>query len=110
MSSTAARVSLQKYLNTLYRPDRDYVDGVLERRNLGDLDHSLVVGNLIAFFGSRSKQTGIVPLISLRIRPRHTLIRVADIVLSLGKPMSKSRRSLRWPVLKCFRRAIRFQR
>jgi hypothetical protein len=27
--STAALVSLQEYLTTTYRPDRDYVDGVL---------------------------------------------------------------------------------
>jgi hypothetical protein len=40
MSTTAAGVSLEKYLNTVYRPDRDYVDGRLEKRNAGKWDHA----------------------------------------------------------------------
>jgi len=36
----ATRVSVEEYLRTNYDPDRDYVDGVLEERNLGQRDHS----------------------------------------------------------------------
>jgi hypothetical protein len=31
----ATRVSLEEYLSTDYEPDCDYVDGVLEERNVG---------------------------------------------------------------------------
>ena len=34
MSSTTL-VSLEEYLSTSYRPDREYVDGVLLERNVG---------------------------------------------------------------------------
>jgi hypothetical protein len=33
-------VSIQEYLNTSYRPDRDYVDGVVLERNFGEYDHA----------------------------------------------------------------------
>jgi hypothetical protein len=35
------RVSLKEYLATSYDPDVEYVDGVLEERNIGDWLHSL---------------------------------------------------------------------
>jgi hypothetical protein len=35
-------VSMEEYLSSSYEPDCDYVDGVLEERNLGEYDH----GNL----------------------------------------------------------------
>ncbi len=33
-------VSIHEYLNTSYRPDRDYVDGMVLERNLGEYDHA----------------------------------------------------------------------
>ena len=45
--TTGSLISIREYLNTSYRPDCDYVDGVVEERNLGELDHGWVQGNLI---------------------------------------------------------------
>jgi hypothetical protein len=39
---TATQVPLDTYLNTVYDPDVDYVDGKLEDRNVGHYDHSIV--------------------------------------------------------------------
>jgi hypothetical protein len=38
--AVATRVSLEEYLNTEYEPDCDYVDGVLEQRNVGKKRHA----------------------------------------------------------------------
>jgi hypothetical protein len=46
--SSATLVSVQEYMATSYRPDRDFVDGELQKRNLGELEHSLLQG---AIFG-----------------------------------------------------------
>ena len=32
-------VSVYEYLHTVYKPDVDYVDGILEDRSLGEIDH-----------------------------------------------------------------------
>ena len=37
---TGTLISVEEYLATSYRPDCDYVDGRIEERNLGELDHS----------------------------------------------------------------------
>ena len=40
--ATTAQISLETYLTTSYEPDADYVDGVLEDRNVGEYDHNMV--------------------------------------------------------------------
>ena len=37
--ATSSLVSVDRYLSTSYRPDCDYVDGVLLERNAGEFDH-----------------------------------------------------------------------
>ena len=39
MAATAL-VSVEEYLSSVYDPDRDYVDGELEDRNVGEKDHA----------------------------------------------------------------------
>ena len=39
-TATPLPISTSEYLRTSYRPDCDYVDGVIEERNLGELDHA----------------------------------------------------------------------
>jgi Uma2 family endonuclease len=50
--STGMLVSVEEYLNTTYRPDRDYVGGELIERTVGEYDHSrvqaLITGILLA--------------------------------------------------------------
>ena len=41
-------ISVEEYLKTSYQPDVDYVDGVLERRNVGHPVHSRVQTNIIS--------------------------------------------------------------
>ena len=43
---TTTHLSLEEYLRTDYEPDCDYVDGELEERNAGELQHSAVLGFL----------------------------------------------------------------
>ena len=46
-------VPVEKYLGTIYHPDREYVDGAILRRNSGERDHSFVQRELIYFFRTR---------------------------------------------------------
>ena len=45
--ATATLVSLEEYLKTSYEPDCDYVDGVLEERNLGEWNHGDLQGEIV---------------------------------------------------------------
>jgi hypothetical protein len=54
--AAATQISVTEYLNTTYRPDRDYVDGEVLERNLGEYEHSRPQMRLILFFGTREKE------------------------------------------------------
>jgi Uma2 family endonuclease len=80
------QISVEEYLHTVYRPDCDYVDGVVEERNLGERDHSWIQGNLVTFFRSQFRKTGITALPEWRFQTRPTRFRIPDVVVTRGKP------------------------
>ena len=86
MATTLTGISVEEYLRTTYRPDCDYVDGVVEERNLGERDHSWTQGRLVTFFMSRFRETGIAAIPEWRVQVRPIRFRIPDIVVTRGKP------------------------
>ena len=84
--AASTQISVEKYLKTVYRPDCDYLDGVVEERNLGETDHSWVQGKLVTFFLSRFRETGIAALPECRFQIKATRFRIPDVVVTRGKP------------------------
>ena len=72
--------TVEHYLTTNYRPDRDYVDGKLVGRNWGELNHGLAQGGTAAWLTSRRQEWRIVTAISVRIKINERRYRVADVV------------------------------
>lgn len=77
-------VPIQEYLTTDYEPDCDYVDGVVEERNLGERQHSELQGHIYVYFFSRAKRLRVYPYLEWRIQISPTRYRVADICLVAG--------------------------
>lgn len=84
--TASTQISVEEYLKTAYRPDRDYVDGVVEERNLGELDHSWIQGKLVSFFMNRFRETGVGALPEWRFQVKSTRFRIPDVVVTRGKP------------------------
>jgi len=84
--ATGALVSVEEYLSTSYDPDCDYVDGVIEERNLGEFDHASLQAAVIAWFYSRRKQLGITVVPEQRVQVGPTRFRVPDVCVTLGHP------------------------
>jgi Uma2 family endonuclease len=82
--STAVTVPLQEYLDTVYRPDREYIDGEVLERSLGEVDHSRFQMLLSNYLYSRENQWGIVVLPEQRVQVRTTRYRVPDITVVSG--------------------------
>lgn len=88
--ATATLISLEEYLKTSYEPDCDYVEGVLEERNLGDWNHSNLQTVLIIYLGNRAKNWNVRVRGELRIRVSGTRVRVPDIcVISRNDPVEQ---------------------
>jgi len=72
-------LSVEEYLAASYRPDCDYVDGVLVERNVGEYDHSRLQGLLYGYLLNREKQWGIRVVVEQRVQVKPDRFRVPDV-------------------------------
>jgi Uma2 family endonuclease len=73
--------SIEEYLNTSYHPDREFVDGLIVERNLGERTHSVPQRELIVHFATRSVEFGIKVYPGVRVQVSPTRIRVPDVTV-----------------------------
>ena len=84
---TTTHLSPEEYLRMDYEPDCDYVDGELEERNAGELEHSAVLAFLVNLFARHAEGPHLEAYPVIRIRVSPTRVRVADIaILPLNAP------------------------
>ncbi len=81
MSAVPAPISLAEYMSTDYEPDCDYVDGLLEERNVGKNRHSRTQIRLGAWLLSQEKQHGFRTLTEQRVQVAPRRVRVPDVCL-----------------------------
>ncbi len=85
--ATTTTIPVSEYLATTYRPDRDYVDGELQERNLGEYDHADVQFGLSTFLRNKSREWNIRVVGENRVQISPTRFRIPDIcVLSADQP------------------------
>ena len=88
--SFARTATVNEYLGTSYEPDYDYVDGLLEDRNLGEYDHGRIQALLAAWFFGREREWGVRVVVEQRVQVSPTRFRVPDIcVLRREKPVEQ---------------------
>src|SRR5664280_3651045 len=80
MSSTTL-ISVQEYLATSYRPDCDFVDGELQERNLGELEHALLQSAILAWFWAKQREWNVLPIVEQRVQVAPTRFRVPDVTV-----------------------------
>jgi hypothetical protein len=78
------RIPGEEYLSTMYHPDREYVDGVLLERNVGERDHSRWQLMLGAYLSTREKLWGIYTFIEWRARVKPNRFRIPDLTVVKG--------------------------
>lgn len=88
--ATGTQISVEEYLRTAYRPDCDYVDGVVEERNVGELDHGWVQGRFIIVFDRH----GLIAIPDWRFEVRPSRFRIPDVIVTRGKPQEQILRSV----------------
>jgi Uma2 family endonuclease len=78
LMSTATLVSIDEYLATSYRPDCDFVDGVVIERNVGTKDHSKLQGEVLAWFRDRRRELRFTAFIEQRVQVARRRFRIPD--------------------------------
>ena len=74
-------VSVEEYLRTAYGPDCEYVDGRIEERNVGELEHSILQRFLTVLFFMNRDAWGVEVFPELRTRVSSTRFRVPDLLV-----------------------------
>ncbi len=86
MASPPTLVSVEEYLRTSYGDgDREYLDGRIVERNLGEKDHSKTQGELIYFFRANRGTLGTYAFPEQRLQVKPTRFRVPDVCVYIGK-------------------------
>ena len=79
-------IPLHEYLETNYRPDREYVDGEIRERNVGKWEHARIQFVLGAWFFAHEKEWGITGSTEQRVRVSATRVRIPDVVVLTAGP------------------------
>lgn len=79
--ATGALVPVEEYLNTTYHPDRDYVDGELIERNMGEQKHGRLQGMIFAWLLARESRLRIRGLVEVRLRITPTRFRIPGVMV-----------------------------
>jgi Uma2 family endonuclease len=88
--ATTTQISLETYLTTSYEPDCDYVDGVLEERNVGEFDHNMVQRAILFWFYLHEREWRIRSIQEQRTKVASTKVRIPDVcVFSRDVPIEQ---------------------
>lgn len=78
-SSTLIPVS--EYLSTSYRPDRDFLEGELKERNMGEQPHANVQNLLCFIFQRNRNEWRVRPLPEQRVQVAPQRFRIPDVTI-----------------------------
>lgn len=83
--ASSTLVSLGEYLDTVYEPDCEYIEGELLERNMGEPEHAGLQGLLITWLFNRRKQFGIHVFPECRVLVAPRRYRIPDIAVTKQK-------------------------
>ena len=84
--ASAVQISVAEYLQTNYRPDREYVDGELRERNVGKWEHARVQWLLAGWFMNHELAWGLIGSTEQRVQVSPGRIRIPDLVVVKASP------------------------
>ncbi len=85
MSSAAAAehslrfISVEEYLKTRYRPDREYIDGQVKEKGMPTKLHGFVQIMIGRWFGNHMEEWGVAPESEVRTRVESARFRLPDV-------------------------------
>ena len=87
---TTTLVSVEEYLRTSFPDaDREYVDGRIVERNLGEVDHSDVQSSFLHYLRTHYKKR-VWAGVEVRVEVKATRFRIPDVTVVLGaKPAER---------------------
>jgi Uma2 family endonuclease len=79
--ATSIQIPIAEYLDTVYRPDREYVQGEIIEKNMGKWEHSRIQLVLGAWFFQHEREWQISAATEWRTRTAVDTVRIPDVVV-----------------------------
>ncbi|HVU45924.1 MAG TPA: Uma2 family endonuclease [Terracidiphilus sp.] len=73
--------TVREYLSTSWSPDREFVDGRIEERNLGEKEHSIIQRYLTVLFAIKREDWRVEVFPELRTQTKSRNFRVPDVLV-----------------------------
>ena len=87
-TSAPVYVPREEYLNTTYRPDRDWINGETKERTMGEQQHAMVQVFFAFLFKMKSRDWDVRVLTEQRVQTSSTNYRIPDVcVVRRATPM-----------------------
>ncbi len=74
--------TVREYLRTSWSPDREFVDGRIEERNLGEKEHSIIQRFLTVLFWMKRNEWQVEVFPELRTQTQSRRFRVPDVLVT----------------------------
>jgi Uma2 family endonuclease len=84
MSMNAVLSPIEEYLYTAYSPDREFVDGAVVERHVGEKPHSWTQGNV--YYSLRSRYPQLFIWLEQRVRTTTNRYRIPDVCVTAQEP------------------------
>lgn len=79
--ATSPLISVSEYLHSDWSPDREYVDGEVQERNLGEYDHASLQNYLLFLFQTNAQRWQVKARPELRVQVAAQRFRVPDVTV-----------------------------
>lgn len=79
--ASVTQIPVSEYLDTTFRPDREYIDGEVRERNVGKWEHARVQWLLAHWFGNHESTWNVIGSTEQRVQVSPTRVRVPDLVV-----------------------------
>ncbi len=79
--ATSTQVPVELYLHTTYEPDAEYIDGEIEKRPVGEFDHSAWQAAIQRWFFQNDDKWNVLVCPELRVQTSATRFRVPDVAI-----------------------------
>ena len=74
-------MTVEEYLSTEFEHDCEFVDGIIEERDLGEFEHAYVQGLLVTIFNNHRNDWGVYALPEQRVQTQKMHFRVPDVAI-----------------------------
>jgi Uma2 family endonuclease len=81
LTTTPLLIPVEEYLNTTYHPDRDYIDGETQERNMGETPHGKLQVFLGWYFTNHRDEWRVEAITEQRVQITSSRFRIPDVCL-----------------------------